>query len=109
MYAAIQSTHDERIKENAMLRTFGADKKQMMKGLLSEFVTLGALSGIVAALASTLLAYVLAEHIMEIPYTFNIWIWLIGPLGGAVGVGLAGYLGVRTVLKQSPMQILRAV
>lgn len=109
LYAAIQSTHDERIKENAMLRTFGANKQQMIKGLLSEFVTLGALSGIVAALASTLLAYMLAEHIMKIPYTFNIWIWLIGPLGGAVGVGLAGYLGVRTVLKQSPMQILRAV
>jgi len=109
LFAAIQSTHDERIKEIAMLRTFGASRQQLIRGLMSEFVILGALSGVVAALASTLLAYVLAEYIMAIPYTFNIWICLIGPLGGAAGVGLAGYLGIRTILKQPPMQILRAV
>ncbi|NOX43366.1 MAG: FtsX-like permease family protein [Gammaproteobacteria bacterium] len=109
LYAAIQSTHDERIKESAMLRTFGASKQQIVKGLMSEFITLGALSGVVAALASTVLAYVLAEHIMDISYTFNIWLWMIGPLGGVCGVGFAGYLGIRKLLKQPPIQILRGV
>ena len=109
LYAAILSTHDERVIESAMLRTFGASKQQLVKGLMSEFIILGVMAGIVAAFTSTALAYVLAENVLEMPYHFNLWLWLVGPLGGGAGVGLAGYLGVRSILKQSPLQILRSV
>lgn len=109
LYAAILSTHNERVIESAMLRTFGASKQQLVKGLMSEFIILGVMAGIVAAFTSTALAYVLAENVLEMPYHFNFWLWLVGPLGGGAGVGLAGYLGVRSILKQSPLQILRSV
>ena len=109
LYATILSTYDERAKESAMLRTFGASQLQLIKGLMSEFVTLGVISGLVAALTSTLLAYVLAEKVMHIEYSFNLLIWLVGPIGGGIGVGLAGYFGVRAVLKQPPIHILRSL
>lgn len=107
LYAAILATQDERTKECAMLRTFGANRRQLIKGLMSEFILLGAMAGFVAALMSTILAYFLAEKVMHISYSFNLLIWLIGPLGGGLGVGLAGLLGVRSILKQPPIQVLR--
>ena len=109
LYATILSTYDERAKECAMLRTFGANQQQLLKGLMAEFVTLGVIAGLVAALTSTVLAYVLAEEILHIEYSFNLYIWLVGPIGGGIGVGLAGYFGVRAILQQPPIHILRSL
>lgn len=107
LYAAIQSTQDERQRESAVLRTLGASRWQLTIGVLSEFAALGALAGLVAGIAATLLGYVLAQRVLEVPYTFNPWLWLVGVGGGALGVGFAGYLGTRSLLNQPPLQILR--
>lgn len=107
LYAAIQSTQDERQRESAVLRTLGASRWQLTAGVLSEFAALGALAGLVAGTAATLLGYVLAQRVLDVPYTFNPWLWLIGIGGGALGVGLAGYLGTRSLLNQPPLQTLR--
>ena len=107
LYAAIQSTQDERQRESAVLRTLGASRWQLTTGVLSEFAALGALAGLVAGTAATLLGYVLAQRVLDVPYTFNPWLWLVGIGGGAFGVGVAGYLGTRALLNQPPLQTLR--
>ena len=108
LYAAIQTTHDERVRESAVLRTLGANHRQLMLGLVSEFVTLGLLSGLIAALAASVLGYVLAAHVLHVPYSFDPWIWFFGLVGGGVGVGLAGYLGTRSTLNRPPLPTLRS-
>jgi len=107
LYAAIQATHDERQRESAVLRTLGASRRQLLAGVLSEFAALGALSGLVAGIAATGLGWVLAQYVLDIPYSLNLWLWLIGVGGGALGVAAAGYLGTRSILNQAPLQILR--
>ncbi len=107
LYAAIQSTLDERIHESAILRTLGARRGQLLTGLFAEFATLGLLAGLVAACAATLLGYVLATQLFHLPYTFNPWLWIIGVAGGTLGVGLAGLLGTLFILRQPPLQTLR--
>ncbi len=107
LYAAIQSTLDERIHESAILRTLGARRGQLLTGLFAEFATLGLLAGLVAACAATLLGYVLATQLFHLPYTFNPWLWIIGVTGGTLGVGLAGLLGTQFILRQPPLQTLR--
>ena len=109
LYAAIQSTLDERIRENAILRTLGARRRQMIRGLLTEFTALGALAGAVAAAAASVIGYILASHIFHFGYTFDPWLWLIGMGGGALGIGAAGYAGTRFVLRQPPLQTLREI
>ena len=109
LYAAIQTTQDERRYESAVLRILGARRQQLLRGLLAEFVTLGALGGTVAGLAATALGYVLAEHVFHFPYQFNPWIWVLGWIGGAVGIGIAGVLGARDALQQPPAKTLREV
>ena len=107
LLAAIQSTLDERRHESAILRTLGANRKAVRRGLLAESLTLGALAGGLAAIAATLLSAWLAAQVFHFSYQGNPWIWLIGIVGGSLGVGFAGLLGTRMVLRHPPMESLR--
>lgn len=109
LYAAIQSTQDERLYESAMLRTLGAHRRQVQAGLIAEFVTLGLLAGLLASLTASVLGYVLAEQVLHIAYRFNPWLWVAGILGGALGIGLAGTLATRFVLVHPPWRVLREI
>jgi len=109
MYAAIYSTLDERIRESVILRTLGAGRRRLLNGVIAEFVTLGALAGMVAATAASLLGYILAVHLFQLEYQFNTWVWLIGVIGGGAGIGFAGVLGTRKVLNYPPLLALREV
>ena len=107
LYAAIQANQDERRFESAVLRTLGARKPVLLRGLIAEFITLGALAGLLAGLAATALAWVLAVQVFHFPYQFNPLIGLAGIGVGIAIVGIAGVLGTRTVLTQPPVQTLR--
>ena len=107
MYAAIQSTRDERVHEGALLRTLGASRRQLLQGLASEFLLLGLLAGVLASLAATVAGYFIAQQVFHLSYTPDPWLWLAGAMGGALGVGLFGVLGTRFILRQPPLQVLR--
>jgi len=107
MLAAIHATLDERIRESVLLRTLGADRAQVRRGILVEFAGLGCLAGLVAAATATVIAYVLADTVFHLEFTFDPRVWLAGVVLGTVGVGLAGWLGARFVLRQPPLVVLR--
>jgi len=109
LYAAIQATQDARIRENAILRAIGASRKRLYQGLAAEFVLLGLLSGLVASVCAAAIGYVLAEQVFSLDYHVNIALWVIGLLGGAVGIGLAGLLGTRQVLSKPPLQVIKTL
>ncbi len=109
LFAAIQTTQDERRYEGAVLRTLGARRGQLLRSLLAEFATLGMLAGVLAGLTATVLGYVLAEYVFGFVYSLNPWLWLVGLVGGAVGIGIAGTLGTWSVLRQPPAKTLREV
>ncbi len=109
LYAAILSTLDERMRENAVLRTLGAVRRQLLVGMVVEFAGIGALAGLVAASAAGVIGYVLAERVFRFPYDWNAELWWAGILGGALVVGVAGVLGTRFILKRPPWQTLRSL
>ena len=107
LLAAIQATRDERRYESAMLRTLGASRATVRQGVLAEFTTLGFLSGLLAAAGASVAGYFIARNVLEVPYTFDAWVWVVGLLGGALLVASAGWLATRSVVTQPPLATLR--
>lgn len=107
MLAAINASRDERLEESAMLRTFGARRGVVLRGLAAEFITLGALAGLLAAAAAGATGWVLAREVFEFEYGGSAWAWLVGLGGGGLGIGLIGLLATRSVLNRSPLLVLR--
>ena len=54
LVAAVQASREERRYESAMLRTLGAQRSTVLKGLLAEFAALGVLSGTLAAAGASI-------------------------------------------------------
>jgi putative ABC transport system permease protein len=108
LLAAVQSTRDERRYESAMLRTLGATRGTVFQGVAAEFVVLGALAGLLAAGGATAVGWVLARNVFDLRYSPDPWVWIVGVVGGALLVGVAGLLAARSVVTHPPMQALRA-
>ena len=109
LYAAIASTQDERIHEAAIFRTLGARRGQLARAWAAEFAILGGLAGLFAAAGASALGYVIGEYTLNLAYTFNPWIWLIGLLAGIIGVTTAGLMGTRSALSTPPLMTLRKI
>ena len=109
LYAAVLATRSERLYEAAVMRTLGARTRQLAAAQWIEFTTLGVLSGVLAASGASLSTWVLAEQVLHLPYTFNLWVWVVGVVGGAVGITCAGLMATRSVLRVPPLGVLRAL
>jgi len=107
LLAAIQATRDERLFESAVLRTLGAGRGTVLQGLAAEFVALGLLSGLIAAVGAGTLAWLIATRIFEIDYLPGPGLLLLGLTTGAGIVGLTGTLALRKVVSSSPLASLR--
>jgi putative ABC transport system permease protein len=107
LYAALAASLDERFYEGAILRTFGASRRQLRRAQFAEFATLGLFAGIMAAIGAEVAAYVLYSHVFDIVYAPKWWVWVIVPVAGAGLIGLAGFIGTRGVVARSPLSVLR--
>lgn len=107
LFAAVQSTLDERRYESALLRTFGAKRRTVFAGLAAEFTLLGLASGVFAALGATVVGGLAATQLFSMPFSINPWLWIVGALAGAIIVGVSGVVATRTAVEASPMTVLR--
>jgi putative ABC transport system permease protein len=107
LFAAVQSTLDERRFETAILRTLGAARARVLKGLAAEFALIGVLAGTLACVAAVGIGAVLAQRVLQLSYHPSAFIWLVGSVGGAILVTVAGLLGTRQVIAQAPTITLR--
>lgn len=108
LWAAVQSTRDERRYESAMLRTFGATKRRVLAGVAAEFIAIGLLAGVLASSGASLAGWLLATQLFDLDYGFNLALWLAGPLAGMVLVGLAGMAATWRVVTRAPIHVLRS-
>lgn len=108
LLAAIESTRAERVRETALLRTLGAARRTIAIGLVTEYLVLGLLAGLVAAAAAQIIAWVLAREIFELPYSWSPLLWIGGAVGGALLVVALGWWSLRKVLDTPPRVVLSA-
>jgi putative ABC transport system permease protein len=108
LYAALQASSDERRHELAVLRALGARSRQLSAALLAEFAALGALAGLLAGIAASVIGWGLARFAFRLDYLPQPALWGIGLLAGTVLVVIAGWLGASSMLRQSALPALRA-
>ena len=107
LFAAVQSTIDERRFESAMLRALGARRRTVFAGVMAEFAALGAAAGVLASAGASILAAVVAVQLFELPYSFNPLIWIAGVGAGILVVCISGFFAARGAINAAPVDVLR--
>ena len=107
LFAALYASLDERIHDGALLRTLGATRRLLRSSQFIEFFTLGLLASLLAVIISEVMLYVLYSQVLNIDYQPNWLLWLLLPVSGGVFIGLLGCWGVRKVVNESPVVVLR--
>lgn len=107
LYAALMGSQDERTRESGLLRALGATRRQLSQAQLIEFSLVGALSGVLAATGAAAMGWALATYQFKFAWSFNPSVWVVGLLAGALCAIAGGWLGLRNVLRQPPLQTLR--
>ncbi|MGY1408190.1 ABC transporter permease [Luteimonas sp. A611] len=107
LLAAVSASQDERLLEGGVMRALGGRRGQLRMAQVSEFAAIGLLSGLVAAIAASILSGVIAVQVFDLPWRMN---WMLAVVGGALGVLvtlLAGLFATRRVLDAPPSATLR--
>jgi putative ABC transport system permease protein len=107
LYAALMGSQSERTREAGLLRALGATRKQLAQAQRIEFALVGGLAGLLAASGAAALGWALATYQFKFPWSFEPGVWLAGLVVGMLCAMAGGWLGLRSVLRQPPLQTLR--
>ncbi len=108
LFAAVQSTIDERRFESAMLRALGVRRRTVLSGVLTEFAALGFAAGLLASAGASILAAIVAVNLFDLEYTFNAALWFAGLAGGIALVCVSGFIAARGAINAPPVDVLRS-
>jgi len=107
LISQVQASLAERMQEVVILRTLGAKGRLIKLATLYEFMLLGAISGLVAAIVSDVALLVIQQQLFNIEGKLHPYIWLLGPLSGAIFVASIGYFMVARTMRQNTQGLLR--
>ncbi|MDP3583673.1 MAG: ABC transporter permease [Thiobacillus sp.] len=107
--ATLLASLDARQQEAVLLRTLGAQRAYLAKGLWSEFIALGVLAGLLASICAEIAMALIADRLFDLPVRLHPWLWLALPAAGALLVGASGWLTTRHITRVPPMQSIRAL
>ncbi|MHA7944238.1 ABC transporter permease [Formosa sp. 3Alg 14/1] len=107
LIGSIRTSKYQRIKENVLLRTLGAKNTQILKITALEYLFLGLLGSVVGLLLALLSSLCLALLVFKEPFVPSIIPFIILLPGITLLVLVIGLSNIRTVLKSSPLEVLR--
>ncbi|WP_179009971.1 ABC transporter permease [Winogradskyella forsetii] len=107
LIGSVRTSKYQRIKESVLLRTLGAKNTQILQISAFEYVFLGLIGSLVGILLALLSSLCLALLVFKEPFAPS-WIPFLVFLPGitllVLGIGLSN---IQTVLRSSPLEVLR--
>jgi putative ABC transport system permease protein len=107
LYSALVATEDERRREAAVMRVYGASRRHVTGSQRAEFLAMGLVAGVLATLGAAVIGQLLARRVFELDLPPSAGLWIAGPLAGVVLLSLNAWLSARKVLTASPALTLR--
>lgn len=107
LYSALVATEDERRREAAVMRVYGASRAQVIGSQRVEFLAMGLLSGVLATAGAAAIGQLLARMVFELDLPPAPALLIAGPLAGLALLALNAWLSSRSVLRASPALTLR--
>jgi len=107
LFAAVSATREERAREFAIMRAVGAQNSLLRQVQRLELAGVGLLAGFLASLVASALGWALARYVFEFSWTVSLWVPLLGALAGAALALMAGWWGLREVLRRPVVETLR--
>lgn len=107
LIGSVRTSKYQRIKESVLLRTLGAKNAQILKITAFEYLFLGLLGSLVGILLALLSSLCLALLLFNEPFVPSAIPFLVFLPGITLLVLIIGLSNIRTVLKSSPLAVLR--
>lgn len=107
LIGSIALTKSQRVYENAVLKTLGANRRTLALILIGEYGLLGFLSGLIGSGFASILSYMVSEYLLEIAWELNFTLMALGILATTVLVMVVGSLASFGVLFRKPLATLR--
>ena len=107
LIGSVRTSKYQRIKESVLLRTLGAKNTQILKISAFEYLFLGLLGSLVGVLLALLSSLCLALFVFKEPFVPSLipfLVFLPGITLLVLGIGLSN---IKTVLRSSPLEVLR--
>lgn len=107
LIGSVRNSKYQRIRESVLLRTLGAQSKQILKINALEYLFLGILGSGVGVLLSLVSSFLLAYFVFDTPFIPS-WVPFLVVLPGiALLVLIIGLFNSRGVLNSPPLEVLR--
>lgn len=108
LIGSVALTKSQRIYENAVLKTLGANRRTLATILFAEYGLLGILAGLIATGFAVSLSYVVSRYLMDIEWRFDPITAFAGVVITALLVTIVGVAASFDVLFRKPLATLRA-
>lgn len=108
LIGSVALTKSQRIYENAILKTLGADRRRLASILFAEYGLLGLLAGLIATGFAAALSYIVATYLMNIEWQFDLVLAVAGVGVTTLLVTVVGVAASFDVLFRKPLATLRS-
>lgn len=107
LIGSVRTSKYQRIKESVLLRTLGAKNSQILKIAALEYLFLGVLGSLVGILLALISSFLLALLVFKEPFAPSVVPFLVFLPGISLLVLGIGLSNIRSVLRSSPLEVLR--
>jgi putative ABC transport system permease protein len=105
--ASVAGTRFRRVREVVILKTLGATRKHAGRIFSIEFLTLGAVAGVMGALLASAFSSLLLKRLLDANFSFDPKAALIAVVLTALLAQASGWLASFRILRQKPLEVLR--
>jgi putative ABC transport system permease protein len=109
LLASTKASQDARLRQWLVLRTLGANQRQIRLIGLGEYVLLGLLTGLFASSLATLTSALMSVYWLKIPVSLSPSLWLVGLVVSSSSLLLMAWLTQSSYLRMHPRQLAQAI